>query len=94
MIIVLGGVEALASRPVSHRRHAIRTGRLDSKVAINRFVSISIIVRTETAAATARDSYLIAAFPVGTIASGYTSPHCSFSRSEGLVLKKPSGIRE
>jgi hypothetical protein len=27
VIIVLGGVEALASRPVFHRRHAIRMGR-------------------------------------------------------------------
>jgi hypothetical protein len=54
MIIVTGGVEALASRPVSHRRHAIRKGRLGSKVAINRFASISesVIVRTETMATT------------------------------------------
>jgi hypothetical protein len=54
MTIVTGGVEALASRPVSHRRHAIRTGKLGSKVAINRFVSISVsvIVRTEITATT------------------------------------------
>jgi hypothetical protein len=75
VIIVTGGVEALASRPVSHRQQAIRTGRLGSKVAISRFVS-------RNSSHGDHGNYRRADLSSGTTASSPSGPHPSLDRSE------------